>query len=95
MFLRYEPLHACMHEVPMGETYRGSHWPEEWPDRVQKPPYWLNKSQIAISGKPTANDFIADYEHWKQVISKSYMSKLGINWSSLRNVMDMRATYGE
>ncbi|XP_023750834.1 probable methyltransferase PMT27 [Lactuca sativa] len=90
----YEPLHACMHEVPMGETYRGSHWPEEWPDRVQKPPYWLNKSQIAISGKPTANDFIADYEHWKQVISKSYMSKLGINWSSLRNVMDMRATYG-
>ncbi|KAI3767946.1 hypothetical protein L2E82_18375 [Cichorium intybus] len=90
----YEPLQACMHQVPMGETERGSHWPEEWPDRVQEAPYWLNKSQMGIYGKPTSNDFKADYEHWKQVVSKSYMSKLGINWSNIRNVMDMRAVYG-
>lgn len=78
----------------MGDTERGSHWPEEWPDRVQKPPCWLNKSHTGFYSKPSPNDFKADYKHWKQVISKSYMSNLGINWSNIRNVMDMRAVYG-
>ncbi|XP_024978432.1 probable methyltransferase PMT27 [Cynara cardunculus var. scolymus] len=90
----YVPLQACMHKMPMMDTERGSHWPEEWPERVQKPPYWLNKSQIGIYGKAAPNDFNADYEHWKSVVSKSYMSDLGINWSNIRNVMDMRAVYG-
>ncbi|KAI3785319.1 hypothetical protein L1987_44435 [Smallanthus sonchifolius] len=85
-FAWYVPLQTCMHMVPMVETERGSHWPEEWPVRVQKPPYWLNKTQTG--------NFIQDYEHWKRVIKKTYTSKLGINWSNLRNVMDMRAVYG-
>lgn len=90
----YVPLQTCMHEIPMDETERGSHWPERWPERVQKPPYWLNKSQLGIYGKPTPDDFKEDYRHWKRVISKSYMSNLGINWLNIRNVMDMRAVYG-
>ncbi|KAJ9561957.1 hypothetical protein OSB04_007117 [Centaurea solstitialis] len=90
----YVPVLACMHKVPTKDTERGSRWPEEWPERVQKPPYWLNKSQTGIYGKPAPNDFSSDYEHWKGVISKSYMSDLGINWSNVRNVMDMRAVYG-
>ncbi|KAL4582668.1 hypothetical protein LXL04_007226 [Taraxacum kok-saghyz] len=90
----YEPLQACIHKIPKGETERGSHWPQEWPDRLHKPPYWLNNSQIGIYGKPKSNDFETDYEHWKRVVRKSYMSQLGIRWSNIRNVMDMRAVYG-
>ncbi|KAI7736629.1 hypothetical protein M8C21_025714 [Ambrosia artemisiifolia] len=90
----YIPLQACMHNNPIGDIERGSKWPEEWPARVQTPPYWLTKSQRGIYGKPFPNDFKADYDYWKQVVSKSYMSDLGLNWTNVRNVMDMNAVYG-
>ncbi|KAK1410449.1 hypothetical protein QVD17_36986 [Tagetes erecta] len=90
----YVPLQACMHNNPIGDIERGSRWPEEWPTRVQTPPYWLTKSQIGIYGKPTPDDFKADYDHWKQVVRKLYMRDLGLNWTNVRNVMDMRAVYG-
>ncbi|KAJ0703517.1 putative S-adenosyl-L-methionine-dependent methyltransferase [Helianthus annuus] len=90
----YIPLQACMHNNPIGDIERGSRWPEEWPARVQTPPYWLTKSQIGIYGNPFTDDFKADYDHWKQVVSKSYMSDLGLNWTNVRNVMDMNAGYG-
>ncbi|KAK9062028.1 hypothetical protein SSX86_019212 [Deinandra increscens subsp. villosa] len=90
----YIPLQACMHNNPIGDIERGSRWPEDWPARVKTPPYWLTKSKIGIYGKPAPDDFKADYEHWKQVVSKSYMSDLGLNWTNVRNVMDMRAVYG-
>lgn len=83
-----------MHRVPTEENVRGSEWPEEWPRRLQTPPYWLNRSQMGIYGKPAPEDFTADYEHWKQVVSKTYLSGLGISWSDVRNIMDMRAVYG-
>ncbi|VFQ93449.1 unnamed protein product [Cuscuta campestris] len=90
----YVPLQACMHRVPTDDKDRGSKWPKQWPERLQTPPYWLNRSQTGIYGKPAPDDFAADYEHWKHVISKSYMRGLGINWSKVRNIMDMRADYG-
>ncbi|KAL9992370.1 putative S-adenosyl-L-methionine-dependent methyltransferase [Helianthus debilis subsp. tardiflorus] len=90
----YVPLQICMHKVPSKETERGSQWPEEWPERVLKPPYWLNKNPLGIYGKPTPKDFEADYEYWKRVVSNTYMHGLGVNWSNVRNVMDMRAVYG-
>ncbi|XP_027158058.1 probable methyltransferase PMT27 [Coffea eugenioides] len=90
----YIPLQACLHKVPIEANQRGSDWPEEWPRRLQTPPYWLNRSQMGIYGKPAPEDFTADYEHWKQVVSKLYLSGLGISWSDVRNIMDMRAVYG-
>ncbi|OVA20386.1 putative S-adenosyl-L-methionine-dependent methyltransferase [Macleaya cordata] len=90
----YVPLQACIHRVPTDEVERGAQWPEEWPARVHKPPYWLNSSQKGIYGKPAPEDFASDYEHWKRVVTKSYMTGLGISWSNVRNVMDMRAVYG-
>ncbi|KAI3962508.1 hypothetical protein MKW92_032006 [Papaver armeniacum] len=90
----YVPLQACIHRVPTVEVERGAKWPEEWPARVHKPPYWLNSSQKGIYGKPAPEDFATDYEHWKRVVTKSYMTGLGISWSNVRNVMDMRAVYG-
>ncbi|XP_072969689.1 probable methyltransferase PMT24 [Typha angustifolia] len=90
----YIPLKTCMHQVPIDESEQGSKWPEEWPRRLRVPPYWLNTSQVGVYGKPAPNDFTSDYEHWKRVVTKSYLSGFGINWSRVRNVMDMRAVYG-
>ncbi|CAI0459772.1 unnamed protein product [Linum tenue] len=88
------PLQACMHRVPSEPSIRGTRWPDDWPHRLQKPPYWLNSSQMGIYGKPAPQDFTADYQHWKTVVTVSYMKGLGINWNGVRNVMDMRAVYG-
>ncbi|KAG6774277.1 hypothetical protein POTOM_021629 [Populus tomentosa] len=87
------PLEACMHKVPEDASVRGSRWPEQWPQRLEKPPYWLN-SQVGVYGKAAPEDFAADYGHWKNVVSQSYLNGMGINWSSVRNIMDMRAVYG-
>ncbi|KAJ9556837.1 hypothetical protein OSB04_011451 [Centaurea solstitialis] len=88
------PLQACIDKIPIIASERGSKWPEKWPSRIEKPPYWLLSSQIGVYGKAAPEDFIVDHEHWKRVVTKSYMSGLGINWSFVRNVMDMRAVYG-
>ncbi|KAK6922796.1 putative S-adenosyl-L-methionine-dependent methyltransferase [Dillenia turbinata] len=88
------PLKACMHKVPTSASERGAQWPEQWPARLDKVPYWLSSSQVGVYGKPAPEDFTADYEHWKHVVSKSYLNGLGISWSNVRNVMDMRAVYG-
>ncbi|XP_059293116.1 probable methyltransferase PMT27 [Lycium ferocissimum] len=90
----YVPFHSCMHKVPSKEKERGYRWPVEWPERLKTPPYWLNKSQVGIYGKPAPDDFAADLEHWKRLVSKVYMNGLGISWSNVRNAMDMRAVYG-
>ncbi|XP_076955471.1 putative methyltransferase PMT27 [Bidens hawaiensis] len=90
----YISLQACMHNNPIGDIERGSRWPEDWPVRVQTPPYWLTNSQMGIYGKPFPDDFKADYDHWKQIVTKSYMKDLRLNWANVRNVMDMRAVYG-
>ncbi|KAJ7957040.1 S-adenosyl-L-methionine-dependent methyltransferases superfamily protein [Quillaja saponaria] len=88
------PLQACLHKVPIKETERGSQWPEQWPARVEKPPYWLLSSQVGVYGKAAPEDFTADYDHWKRVVKNSYLDGMGIKWSNVRNVMDMRSVYG-
>ncbi|XP_025015625.1 probable methyltransferase PMT27 isoform X2 [Ricinus communis] len=90
----YVPLQSCMHRVPVDDNERGARWPEDWPSRLQTPPYWLNSSQMGIYGKPAPQDFATDYAHWKHVVRSSYLKGLGISWSNVRNVMDMRAVYG-
>ncbi|KAG5050438.1 hypothetical protein JHK85_011541 [Glycine max] len=86
-------LQACMHKVPVDASERGSIWPEQWPLRLEKPPYWID-SQAGVYGRAASVEFTADYKHWKNVISHSYLNGMGINWSSVRNVMDMKAVYG-
>ncbi|KAK7247591.1 hypothetical protein RIF29_42476 [Crotalaria pallida] len=86
-------LQACMHKVPVDSTERGSQWPEQWPARVAKTPYWLRSTQVGVYGKPAPEDFTADYAHWKQVVP-NYLNGMGIQWTNVRNVMDMRSVYG-
>ncbi|KAL6870816.1 hypothetical protein ACP4OV_014664 [Aristida adscensionis] len=87
-------LRACMHRVPVDPSVRGSRWPVPWPERASKVPYWLNSSQVGVYGKPAPEDFVADLKHWKKVVRNSYLTGLGIDWKTVRNVMDMRAVYG-
>ncbi|XP_054788652.1 probable methyltransferase PMT25 [Prosopis cineraria] len=86
-------IETCVHKVPVGASERGSLWPVHWPMRLEKPPYWLN-SQAGIYRRAAPGDFTADSRHWKNVLSHSYMDGMGIDWSLVRNVMDMRAVYG-
>uniref|UniRef100_A0ACD6A9V9 Uncharacterized protein n=1 Tax=Avena sativa TaxID=4498 RepID=A0ACD6A9V9_AVESA len=87
-------LQTCIHKLPTDRASRGLRWPEEWPLRVETPPYWLKSSEAGVYGKPAPKDFQEDYEHWKRVIRNSYMEGLGIDWSAVRNIMDMNAVYG-
>ncbi|CAL0306666.1 unnamed protein product [Lupinus luteus] len=86
-------LQACLHRVPETTTERGSQWPEQWPARLTKTPFWLNNTEVGVYGKPAPEDFTADYEYWKDVVSK-YKDGMGIQWSNVRNVMDMNSVYG-
>ncbi|CAM0901430.1 unnamed protein product [Alopecurus aequalis] len=87
-------LQSCIHKLRTGPGTRGSRWPEVWPLRAERPPYWLKSSEAGVYGKPAPEDFQADYDHWKRVIRNSYMEGFGIDWSAVRNVMDMNAAYG-
>ncbi|CAL4966427.1 unnamed protein product [Urochloa decumbens] len=90
----YIRLNSCMHRVPTATTERGARWPAEWPRRVRTPPYWLDATRAGVYGKPEPEDFTVDYDHWRRIVDKSYLNGLGIDWSRVRNVMDMRAAYG-
>ena len=87
-------LRACMHRVPEDPSVRGARWPELWPARLGKAPYWLDRSQTGVYGKPAPEDFAADLAHWRKVVRSSYLAGMGIDWKTVRNVMDMRAVYG-
>ncbi|KAF8768938.1 hypothetical protein HU200_007078 [Digitaria exilis] len=81
----YTHIKHCLHKAPVGIEERGSDWPEEWPKRLESYPEWLGDLQTRVA---------ADHNHWKAVVEKSYLDGLGIDWSNIRNVMDMRAVYG-
>ncbi|KAF5182035.1 S-adenosyl-l-methionine-dependent methyltransferases superfamily protein [Thalictrum thalictroides] len=78
------PIKACLHGIPSAIEQRGTEWPAEWPQRLQTFPEWLSNRE----------NLVADTEHWKSIVEKSYLNGMGINWSNVRNVMDMKAMYG-
>lgn len=83
-----------MHRLPIDSSSRGVQWPDEWPLRLAKAPYWLRRSQIGVYGKPAPEDYVVDYERWKHIVSRTYTNGMGIDWSTVRNAMDMRSVYG-
>ncbi|XP_022768976.1 probable methyltransferase PMT28 [Durio zibethinus] len=80
----YVPMKTCLHAIPSAIEQHGTEWPEEWPKRLETYPDWLNDKQKAID----------DDKHWKDIVEKSYLTGMGIDWSTIRNVMDMKAIYG-
>ena len=82
---RYVPMKTCLHTIPTSIEQRGAEWPEEWPKRLEAFPEWLSNDKEKL---------IADTNHWKAIVEKSYLTGIGIDWSNVRNVMDMKAIYG-
>ncbi|XP_031261272.1 probable methyltransferase PMT28 isoform X1 [Pistacia vera] len=80
----YVPMKNCLHTIPSSIEQHGAEWPEEWPKRLETYPDWLNDKE----------KLIADTNHWKAITDKSYLTGMGIDWSNIRNVMDMKAIYG-
>ncbi|KAK3038110.1 hypothetical protein RJ639_029564 [Escallonia herrerae] len=80
----YVPIKSCLHTIPTAIEQRGTEWPEEWPKRLQTFPDWMNNRA----------ELIADTEHWKAIVDKSYLTGMGIDWSNIRNIMDMKAING-
>lgn len=83
--VRYATLSSCLSPLP--DTSMGS-WPASWPQRLKSKP-------SSLSTEPDAEEmFYEDTKHWSALVSEVYLDGLGINWSSVRNVMDMNAGFG-
>ncbi|KAL2894719.1 putative methyltransferase PMT28 [Bienertia sinuspersici] len=80
----YIPIRQCLHKIPTGIEQHGTEWPADWPQRLENYPDWLTDKEKVK----------ADTKHWKAVVEKSYLTGMGINWTNIRNVMDMKAVYG-
>nr|XP_043631368.1 probable methyltransferase PMT23 [Erigeron canadensis] len=79
----YTPLDGCISAIPLTYT-----WPTPWPQRLTSKP-------SSLSAEPDAErTFFDDSKHWSEVVASVYRGGLGVNWSSVRNVMDMNAGYG-
>ncbi|CDP07517.1 unnamed protein product [Coffea canephora] len=80
----YASIKNCLHSIPSSVEERGTEWPEGWPKRLETFPDWINNRE----------KLIAESEHWKAIVNNSYLTGMGIDWSSIRNVMDMKAING-
>ncbi|KAG9144682.1 hypothetical protein Leryth_021531 [Lithospermum erythrorhizon] len=78
----YAPLERCLPPLP---SYK---WPASWPDRLKSQP-------PSMSSSPEAGMlFNEDTKHWSALVSDVYLGSLAINWTNMRNIMDMNAGYG-
>eukprot|EP00246_Nothoceros_aenigmaticus_P011419 TRINITY_DN3102_c0_g1_i1.p1 TRINITY_DN3102_c0_g1~~TRINITY_DN3102_c0_g1_i1.p1 ORF type:complete len:787 (-),score=159.19 TRINITY_DN3102_c0_g1_i1:446-2758(-) len=87
------PMKSCIHKIPEGEV-RGTEWPGDWPRRLETLPPWLVNIPKGLYGKSADQEFLESDKHWNRVVKNSYMTRLNIDWSHVRNVMDMNAGYG-
>ncbi|KAM1054127.1 hypothetical protein FF1_001552 [Malus domestica] len=78
----YAPLTACLAPLPRYS------WPLPWPNRLtSKPP--------SLIRDPEGEEmFYKDTIHWTALVSDAYQKNAAINWSTVRNVMDMNAGFG-
>lgn len=75
---RYTPLDGCISRIPTTTT-----WPTPWPQRLKTKP-----DGYGLQG------FDEDTRKWSEIVTNVYLENLGVNWSNVRNVMDMNAGYG-
>ncbi|KAF5176073.1 S-adenosyl-l-methionine-dependent methyltransferases superfamily protein [Thalictrum thalictroides] len=80
----YVPLGSCLPKLSSSEL----NWPASWPERLSIKPHSLGMESSAEEA------YIADTKRWSVLVSEVYLDALAINWSSIRNVMDMNAGYG-
>lgn len=80
---RYAPLRQCISKLPSGNVQI---WPELWPKRLVS----VKPQSISVEAETVGKDT----EQWSAIVSDVYLERLAVNWSSVRNVMDMNAGFG-
>lgn len=84
----YVPLDGCVPQIRLASEGGSYRWPTPWPQRLKTKP-------LRLSTEPDAEEiFNEDTRHWSALVYDVYLGGLAINWSSVRNVMDMNAGYG-
>ncbi|WOH09038.1 hypothetical protein DCAR_0728491 [Daucus carota subsp. sativus] len=84
----YIPLDTCLPPLPLPNQGSSYKWPEAWPKR-------LNSKPVSLSNEADAEElFHEDTKHWSALVSDVYLQGFTMNWSKVRNVMDMNAGYG-
>uniref|UniRef100_M8BUM9 Methyltransferase n=1 Tax=Aegilops tauschii TaxID=37682 RepID=M8BUM9_AEGTA len=83
----YAPLDSCILPSAVSSSDETSNSPLLWPER-------LIRYASVPDDSATIEKFDADTKYWKQVISEVCYNDFPVNWSSVRNVMDMNAGYG-
>ncbi|XP_057738547.1 probable methyltransferase PMT23 [Arachis stenosperma] len=83
----YALLSPCITPLPVDSNGNIQSWPMPWPQRLTaKPP--------SLFTVPDAREtYYNDSKHWSKLVPEVYMNSLSLNWSSVRNIMDMNAGY--
>ncbi|XP_044462499.1 probable methyltransferase PMT23 isoform X1 [Mangifera indica] len=84
----YAPLSNCLSRLPVDGKGKFFRWPAPWPQRLS------SKSPRLLSKLNAEETYIKDSTHWSALVSDVYLRGLAIDWSNVRNVMDMNASYG-
>ncbi|KAL6616316.1 hypothetical protein ACP70R_038586 [Stipagrostis hirtigluma subsp. patula] len=86
----YTPLDSCLLPA-VSSSGGGNSWPIPWPERLNmKNPATSNNSSTQFSQEKIDSDT----NRWKDLVSEVYLNEFAVNWSSVRNVMDMNAGFG-
>ena len=87
---RYKPLDSCLFPA-VPSSGGGNSWPISWPERLNmKHSTTSNNSSIQFAQEK----IVSDTNYWKDLVSEVYLNEFAVNWSSVRNVMDMNAGFG-
>ncbi|AQK94429.1 Probable methyltransferase PMT23 [Zea mays] len=85
----YAPLDSCLFTTAITTSDERYNWPVPWPERLD-----VSYASVPDDSASNKEKFEADTKYWKQLISEVYFNDFPLNWSSIRNVMDMNAGFG-
>uniref|UniRef100_A0A0D9V7C8 Methyltransferase n=1 Tax=Leersia perrieri TaxID=77586 RepID=A0A0D9V7C8_9ORYZ len=85
------PLDSCLLLPAVSSSGEANSWPISWPERLNiKYSTTSDKSSSQLSQEKIDSDT----KQWKDLVSEVYFSEFAVNWSTVRNVMDMNAGFG-
>lgn len=85
----YTPLDDCLPKLP--STSAEKSWPTSWPERLSMGPASLSQES---NRKEAEESIYNDTKYWDTLISDVYLHNIAVNWSSVRNVIDLNAGLG-
>ncbi|CAD6271839.1 unnamed protein product [Miscanthus lutarioriparius] len=85
----YAPLDSCLFSTAITTSDERYNWPVPWPEGLD-----VRYASVPDDSASNKEKLEADTKYWKQLVSEVYFSDFPLNWSSIRNVMDMNAGFG-